>query len=128
MSTNKFLNSFRAFRISYAVLFSIILLTLPSMPNILKAQTVSNLSADSKAVVSVEKARFTVLTPRLLRMQWNENNSFDDHASFVVVNRLLPVPEYTTQEKDGWLYITTGELELSYKLNSGSFDKDNLKI
>jgi alpha-glucosidase (family GH31 glycosyl hydrolase) len=108
--------------------FYIFLLTLSSIPNALNAQDDPNLSADPKAVIYADHARFTILTPRLIRMEWNENNSFDDHASFVVVNRRLPVPEYTKQERNGWLYIATSELELSYKLNSGSFSKDNLKI
>lgn len=96
--------------------------------DLLMAQTAADLQADEKAIVEKDNARFTVLTPRLIRMEWNENNVFDDHASFVVVNRRLPVPEFTVTEKDGWLFITTGELVLSYKLNSGLFNESNLEI
>ncbi len=93
-----------------------------------QAQNVSSLQADKKAIVEADNARFTVLTPRLIRMEWNNNKSFDDHASFVVVNRNLPVPVYTSKKENGWLTIKTGELEMSYKLNSGAFNQENLKI
>ncbi|MGX5689015.1 TIM-barrel domain-containing protein [Arcticibacter tournemirensis] len=94
----------------------------------LQAQNASSLQADKKAIVEADNARFTVLTPRLIRMEWNSSKSFDDHASFVVVNRKLPVPAYTSKRENGWLTIKTGELEMSYKLNSGSFNQENLKI
>ncbi|HEY0177480.1 MAG TPA: hypothetical protein VGC08_13950, partial [Pedobacter sp.] len=108
------------------VLFSalIFLLYLPPM----LAQNISSLQADKKAIIEVDNARFTVLTPRLIRMEWNSSKSFDDHASFVVVNRNLPVPAYTSKKENGWLTIKTGELEMRYKLNSGSFNQDNLKV
>lgn len=96
--------------------------------NSLKAQTFTGLEANKKAVVESDNARFTVLTPRLIRMEWEKNKTFDDHASFVVINRQLPVPSFTTEEKDGWLFIKTNEVELAYKRNSGPFTKDNLKI
>lgn len=67
----------------------------------LQAQNASSLQADKKAIVEADNARFTVLTPRLIRMEWNSSKSFDDHASFVVVNRKLPVPAYTSKGKTG---------------------------
>lgn len=54
--------------------FLFFLLTLPFIPNVLKAQDNYNLSADPKAIVSADNARFTILTPRLIRMEWNENS------------------------------------------------------
>ena len=92
------------------------------------AQDSTQLQADKKAIVTAENARFTILTPRLLRMEWAADRSFDDHASFVIVNRKLKVPSFTSQKKDGWLIINTGELELTYKLGSGSFNAENLTI
>jgi len=93
-----------------------------------QAQVNKNLQADKKAITEADNARFTVLTPRLIRMEWDSGKAFDDHASFVVLNRNLPVPAYTTDKRDGWIYIRTAEVELSYKLNSGAFNKDNLKV
>ena len=59
--------------------------------------------ADPKAVVTVGHARFTVLTPQLIRMEWSADGKFEDHASFVFINRRLPVPKFTnrTVEYDG---------------------------
>ena len=50
--------------------------------------------ADPKAVVVLGNARFTVLTPQLIRMEWAADGKFEDHASFVFLNRHLPVPEF----------------------------------
>jgi len=50
--------------------------------------------ADPKAVVTFGHARFTVLTPQLIRMEWSEDGKFEDHASFVFINRRLPVPKF----------------------------------
>ncbi len=88
----------------------------------------SNLQADPKAIVSTDDARFTVLTPRLVRMEWAPGKGFDDHASFVVVNRKLSVPDFKQKQENGWLTITTSELELAYKIGSGEFTSENLKI
>ena len=43
---------------------------------------------------SVGNARFTVLTPELIRMEWAADGKFEDHASFVFINRRLPVPKF----------------------------------
>jgi alpha-glucosidase (family GH31 glycosyl hydrolase) len=93
-----------------------------------KGQEPLKLHANKKAIVTSGNARFTVLTSGLLRMEFSEDKSYDDRASFVVVNRELPVPKYQTKEKKGWLYVKTSTLELAYKLNSGAFNKENLSI
>ncbi|MFY9854035.1 MAG: TIM-barrel domain-containing protein [Terracidiphilus sp.] len=54
----------------------------------------ANPVADPNAVVAVGNARFTVLTPELIRMEWAANGKFEDHASFVFLNRRLPVPNF----------------------------------
>ncbi len=88
-----------------------------------------NPKANKEAVVCLNKdIRFTVLTPRLIRLEWDITGSFTDNASFVVVNRALPVPKFTIDTKQGWYIIRTDELELRYKLNSGCFNADNLQI
>ena len=49
-------------------------------------------AADPKAIVTLGKARFTVLTPQLIRMEWAADGKFEDRASLVFLNRKLPVP------------------------------------
>jgi alpha-glucosidase len=58
------------------------------------AAEANNPVADPRAVVTLGKARFTVLTPELIRMEWAADGKFEDHASFVFLNRRLPVPKF----------------------------------
>jgi hypothetical protein len=74
--------------------------------------------ANPQAVVVSDEMRFTVLTPEMIRMEWSAQKQFEDRASFVVVNRKLPVPEYTTETNDGYLYIKTTQLTLRYKIGT----------
>jgi len=91
--------------------------------------------ADAKAVVTVGHARFTVLTPQLVRMEWAADGKFEDNASLVFLNRKVPVPKFdVTQEsmsRAQKLDITTDFLHLSYTTSTGEFEKfsaDNLAI
>ena len=72
--------------------------------------------ANPQAVVSEGKARFTVLTPEMIRIQYSNTSQFEDRATFAVVNRNLPVPQFTTERKDGFLYIKTQALTLKYQI------------
>ena len=81
------------------------------------AQTDYNPNANPQAVVREGKARFTVLTPEMIRIQYSEKQLFEDRATFAVVNRNLPVPKFTTEKKDDYLYIKTEALTLKYKIN-----------
>ncbi len=65
----------------------------PAIPAKVAAEA-SNPIADPNAVVTLGNARFTVLTPELIRMEWAADGKFEDHASFVFLNRRLPVPNF----------------------------------
>ena len=80
--------------------------------------------ASEEAVVVYGNARFTVLTDRLVRMEWSADGQFEDRATFAVVNRRLPVPEFKVTRTSGKLTIKTGGLTLTYR-GSGKFDSDN---
>jgi alpha-glucosidase (family GH31 glycosyl hydrolase) len=93
--------------------------------------------ADPKAMITLGNARFTVLTPQLIRMEWSADGKFEDHASFVFINRKLPVPECKRKiEFNGkvqTLTIETASLKLSYtNLDipdaDNHFKPDNLSI
>jgi alpha-glucosidase (family GH31 glycosyl hydrolase) len=93
------------------------------------AGTVPNPIPDPRAVVVQGKARFTVLTPQLLRMEWAADGKFEDHASFVFINRRLPVPAFSYAFTSGKLTIKTDALTLTYSPNAdGRFTADNLAI
>ncbi len=74
--------------------------------------------ANPEAVVASGRARFTVLTPRMIRIQYSSRELFEDRATFAVVNRNLPVPQFSTREENGFLYIETEYLTLKYKIGS----------
>ena len=66
------------------------------------------------AVVKVGKARFTVLTDRLVRMEWGQTV---DAATFTFINRNLPAPKYqhtteTDPKGDNLTVITTESLKV----------------
>lgn len=84
--------------------------------------------ADGKAVVVSGQARFTVLTPRLLRLEWSDTRQFEDRASLVFINRKQPVPAYKVSTGGGWVEIATDALMLRYRRNSGRFTEKNLEV
>jgi alpha-glucosidase len=93
--------------------------------------------ADPKAIVTVGNARFTVLTPQLIRMEWSADGKFEDHASFVFINRRLPVPKFRSRIEFAGNYhifeIHTDALTLSYDVagtpdSSGMFNAKNLRV
>jgi alpha-glucosidase len=92
--------------------------------------------ADPKAVVTVGHARFTVLTPELIRMEWSADGKFEDHASFVFINRRLPVPKFEQWDRSGptsgpsyTFTLKTSALTLSYvPTGDGHFTPQNLEI
>ncbi|HEY5163872.1 MAG TPA: hypothetical protein VII81_12755, partial [Terriglobales bacterium] len=77
--------------------------------------------ADPKAVVVSGNARFTVLTPQLIRVEWAEDGKFEDHASLVFINRRMPVPRFQRANDADWITLDTGNLRLRYRDNSGQF-------
>jgi hypothetical protein len=66
-------------------------------------------SPNPEAVVQVGKARFTVLTDHLVRMEWGGAN---DAATLAFVNRNLPTPKFTTSKDGNWTIIKTSAVEV----------------
>ena len=85
-----------------------------------------NPKADARAVVTSGNARFTVLTPQLIRIEWSADGQFEDRATLTFVNRETPVPEFKVRESKSKLTITTPALTLTY-LKNGKFSDKNLK-
>ena len=85
--------------------------------------------AHPAAVVVHGDVRFTVLTPRLVRLEWSEEGVFEDRASYAFPTRYSEAPPaFATAEADGQLMIDTGALRIRYRLGSGRFTADNLAI
>ena len=70
--------------------------------------------ACKEAVVRGDKYRFTVLTDRLIRMEYQEEGRFTDEPTRTVLNREFPVPEFRVIDEEEKLEIVTDALHLYY--------------
>lgn len=77
-----------------------------------------------EAVVTEGNMRFTVMTDRMIRIQYSSKAEFEDRATFAIVNRRLPVPHFTTERDDKYLYIHTDSISLRYRLGSVPKERD----
>ena len=77
--------------------------------------------------MAVKNARFTVLTDRVLRMEWDNQSKFEDRATLAFLNRLTEVPKFSHKVDNGVLTITTTALKLTYKVGS-PFTADSLQV
>ena len=94
-------------------------------------QAVDNVELCPKAASAAEvvygKARFTVLTPRLVRMEWAEDSKFEDRATLGVVNRNLSVPKFEVKKTKTKLVIKTSDMVLTYS-GQDKFSEQNLTV
>ena len=89
-------------------------------------EKVNDPKADDAAVVVAGNARFTVLTPQMIRMEWSEDGVFEDRATLTFVNRKLDVPQFKVKRSSGKVTIKTSAVTVTYKI-TGRFTDDNLK-
>ena len=71
-------------------------------------------TASEKCMFKGSKYRITVLTERLVRLEYNENGMFEDYPTELVWYRNLPKPDFTVSETDKTLKIITKYFELFY--------------
>ncbi|MGA7436993.1 MAG: TIM-barrel domain-containing protein [Luteibacter sp.] len=81
-----------------------------------------------EATIERGPVRFTVLTPRLIRLEWSADGRFRDVRTQIVVHRALDVPPFQIDEDDTTLEVDTGLIRLRYTKDSGRFTADNLSI
>jgi len=86
-------------------------------------------TANPAAVIVMGHARFTVLTPQLIRMEWASDSLFEDRPSLVFLNRTLPVPLFRKDVHRGILTLRTNDVELRYDARRGNrFAANNLQV
>jgi hypothetical protein len=85
-------------------------------------------SAPTSNTIREGGARFEVLTPTLVRLEYAADDHFEDAATFNVINRDLPVPKFKVSRSGGWLTITTDRLTLRYRQGSGPFTTSNTAV
>ncbi len=91
------------------------------------ANAQNNPVANPDAQVIAGNARFTVLTDRLIRMEWSEDGKFEDNATLGIINRNLPVPAFNVQQAGDGVVVKTKKVTLKYD-GDGKFTEDNLKV
>ncbi|MBQ9886741.1 MAG: DUF5110 domain-containing protein [Lachnospiraceae bacterium] len=82
--------------------------------------------ADESAVIQGDKYRITVLTSRMLRLEYSEDGIFEDRATQIVLNRRFPVPQFRVIKKEEGFELVTDSLLLSY--NGKEFSSSGLSI
>jgi alpha-glucosidase (family GH31 glycosyl hydrolase) len=89
--------------------------------------TANGKAAQSATVVEGD-ARFEVLTPEVVRLEYSPTGSFVDTPSFNILDRDFTVPSYTTSVQNGWLVLATADMVLKYQLGSGPFNAVNTQM
>lgn len=90
-------------------------------------KNVTNLKPPSKNIIIGTHYRFEVLSPRLIRIEYNKNNSFEDRATSLVVSRNLGDTTFTHTETDIALTITTEYFTLTY-IKGNPISGNNIKV
>ena len=73
-----------------------------------------------EAIVQGERYRFTILTERLVRLEYSPTGQFNNCATQLVNSRNFSVPKYVRKEDTGFLEIETDYFILSY-IKNGEF-------
>jgi alpha-glucosidase len=84
--------------------------------------------AAPKAVVVHARARFTMLTPRLIRLEWSETGEFEDRSTYAFPTRYGPVPGFEARADGDTLVIDTGALLLRHRRAGERFTANNVSI
>jgi len=71
-------------------------------------------TANKECVFKGNNYRITVLTERLIRLEYNENQMFEDYPTELVWYRNFPKPDFVVKESNKILNITTKYFELTY--------------
>jgi len=82
--------------------------------------------APAASVITGDRYRITVLTDRLIRLEYSETGAFEDRATQVVVNRDFPTPDFTVTAKGDGLLLRTAGLTLEY--DGGVFSTGGLRV
>ncbi len=84
--------------------------------------------AHPESMVRAGHARFTILTPRLLRLEWSATGAFEDRGSLAFPQRYALPPSFTVTTAQDVTTISTDALWLRYRHEAGPFSSQNLAI
>lgn len=86
-----------------------------------------NPQAREEAMVVAGNARFTLLTPNMVRMEWCDSARFEDNATLAIVNRQMQTPDFHVKRKKSELIITTEAMRIVYRTGE-SFSDNNPRV
>jgi alpha-glucosidase (family GH31 glycosyl hydrolase) len=81
-----------------------------------------------EAVISGQNVRFTVLTNRLIRMEYSPSGEFEDHASQAIWYRNQPAPKFDLIANQARIEIETQHLHLHYQVSHQGFTSTTLQV
>ena len=89
--------------------------------------------SNPECIFKGNKYRITVLTERLVRLEYSEKGIFEDYPTQLVWFRNFPKPNFTVEENNKILKITTKYFQLIYVKNKSFYGgkvspSSNLKI
>jgi hypothetical protein len=84
--------------------------------------------ADADAVIVHGECRFTILTQRLIRIEWAPDGAFDDRPTYAFPTRRGAAPPFHLAVDGEELSIDTGRLRLRRSGRSGPNSAENLAI
>ena len=83
--------------------------------------------ANPKAIVRAAQARFTLLTGRMIRMEFDPQEHFEERPSQIFWFREQPEPAFETRQEGEWLEIETEYLRLRYRAQQ-PFSAESLAV
>lgn len=83
-------------------------------------------AADQSGQVTIGRARFTVITPELIRLEYARTGHFVDDPSWFAINRTARFTKATIRQDAGTLSVDTGSIHLTYHDTGKPFTPDNL--
>ncbi len=79
-------------------------------------------------VVRAGGARFEVLTPTLIRLEYAQDGRFENRPTMTATRARLPVARFAVHRTARSITIQTTALRLTYRLNTGPFTAANLTL
>ena len=91
--------------------------------------TVMQPRADPRAIVLAGNARFTVLTPFVIRLEYSATHQWQDSATFAINYRLLPIAPFKRTSNSTHTIVSTSALTLEYlTAATHSFNPQSIRI
>ena len=81
------------------------------------APDLSKSLANERAIFQGQNYRITVLTERLVRLEYSIDGHFSDDLTMLVKNRKFSVPQFKVEQDQNYLVITTKYFMLQYLKN-----------